>query len=114
MRDLRKIQDLLGRVHDIDVARRVVQRLEGTEKPIAAEVALLDAVMAAECVALHEKYLARRERLQAACDYCSQLAAAARRRWSVELARRTLPAAGAVALPIAMWRLAAGREGSHA
>jgi CHAD domain-containing protein len=113
VRDLRKAQDLLGRLHDIDVARDVVHHLNG-DASIADEVAILDAVMAADCAARYEKYLARRERLQAACDYCSQLAAAARRRWSVELARRTLPAAGAVALPIAMWRLAAGREGSHA
>jgi CHAD domain-containing protein len=114
MRDLRKTQDLLGRIHDIDVARGVVRHLNGAEASIAAEAALLDAVMAADCSARYEKYLARRERLQAACDYCSQLAVSARRRWSVELARRTLPAAGAVALPIAMWRLAAGREGSRA
>jgi hypothetical protein len=112
VRDLRKTQDLLGRIHDIDVARDVVHHLNG-DASIADEVAILDAVMAADCSARYEKYLARRERLQAACDYCSQLAAAARRRWSVELARRTLPAAGAVALPIAMWRLAAGRAGSH-
>ena len=114
MRDLRKAQDLLGRVHDIDVARRVVQHLHRADTSCAAEAAILDAVMAADCSARYEKYLTRRERLQAVCDYCSQLAAAARSRWSVELARRTLPAAGAVALPIAMWRLAAGREGSHA
>lgn len=114
MRDLRKTQDLLGRIHDLDVARDVVQHLNGADTSIADEVAILDAVMAADCSARYQKYLARRERLQAACDYCSQLAAAARRRWSVEFARRTLPAAGAVALPIAMWRLAAGREGSHA
>jgi len=114
MRDLRKIQDLLGRVHDIDVARRVVQRLDGTDKPVAAEAALLDAVMAADCAALHEKYLARRERIWTACDYCTQVVAAARRRWSVALAKRTLPTAGFIAVPIAMWRLAARREGSHA
>jgi CHAD domain-containing protein len=113
MRDLRKIQDLLGRVHDIDVARRVVQRLDGEEKPIAAEAVLLDAVMAADCVALHQKYLARRERIWAACDYCTDVIAAARRRWSVALAKRTLSAAGLVAVPVAVSRLAAGREGSH-
>jgi CHAD domain-containing protein len=114
MRDLRKIQDLLGRVHDIDVARRVVQQLDGTGKPIADEMALLDAVMAADCAALHEKYLARRERIRAACDYCTEVVAAARWRWSVALAKRTLSAAGLVAVPVAMSRLAAGREGSHA
>jgi CHAD domain-containing protein len=114
MRDLRKTQDLLGRVHDIDVARRVVQRLDGTDKTIAAEMALLDAVMGADCVALHEKFLARRERIRAACEYCTQVVAAARRRWSVALAKRTLSAAGLVAVPVAMSRLAAEREGSHA
>lgn len=114
MRDLRKMQDLLGGVHDIDVARRVVQRLDGTDKTIAAEMALLDAVMGADCIALHEKYLARRERIRAACDYCTQVVAAARRRWSVALTTRALSAAGVVAVPIAMSRLAAGREGSHA
>jgi CHAD domain-containing protein len=112
MRDLRKTQDLLGRVHDIDVARRVVQRLDGKDKAIAAEAALLDAIMAADCAALHEKYLARRERIRAACDYCTEVVAAARRRWSVALAKRTLPAA-VVAAPVAMWLFVAGREGSH-
>src|SRR5262245_379898 len=114
MRDLRKAQDLLGRVHDIDVARRVVQRLDGTAKPIASEVAILDAVMGADCAAFHDKYLDRRERLLAASDYCAHLAAAERGRRSITLARRALPAAGLVALPVAMWRLTAGREGSHA
>jgi CHAD domain-containing protein len=114
LRDLRKTQDLLGRVHDIDVARRVVQHLDGSAKPISSEVAILDAVMGADCAAFHEKYLGRRERLLAASDYCARLVAAERGRWSMTLARRMLPAAGLVALPVAMWRLTAGREGSHA
>jgi len=114
MRDLRKVQDLLGRVHDIDVAGRVVQQLDGVGTPLAGEVALLDAVMEADCAALHGKYLARRERIRAACDYCTEVVAAARRRWSVTLATRTLSAASLVALQVAMSRLAGEREGSHA
>jgi hypothetical protein len=114
MHDLRKAQDLLGRVHDIDVARRVVQRLDGTAKLIASEMAILDAVMGADCAAFHDKYLGRRERLLAASDYCARLVAAERGRWSLTLARRTLPVAGLVAVPVAMWRLTAGREGSRA
>jgi len=113
MRDLRKIQDLLGRVHDLDVARRAVEQLDGRE-PIAAELMLLDAVMAADCSALHDKYLARRERIRAICEYCMHFAAAARRRWSRALVASTLPAAGAVAMGVAMWRLEGGRQGSHA
>jgi CHAD domain-containing protein len=113
MRDLRKIQDLLGRVHDIDVARRVVRRLDGTGAPIAEEVRLVDAVMAADSAALHEKYLARRERIRAACAYCTEVVATAQRRSSMALAKRTLPA-GLVAVRVALWLLAVGREGSHA
>jgi CHAD domain-containing protein len=56
----------------------------------------------------------RRERIRAACDYCTQIVAAARRRWSVALTTRALAAAGVVAVPVAMSRLVAGREGSHA
>jgi CHAD domain-containing protein len=114
MRDLRKAQDVLGRVHDIDVARRVIQQIGETPKPIAEELAILDAVMGADCAAVHDKYLTRRERIRAVCDYCTRLAAAERGRWPATLARRTLPAAGLVAVPVAMWRLTAGREGSHA
>jgi len=114
LRDLRKTQDLLGRVHDIDVARREVQHLDGSAKLIASEVAILDAVMGADCAAFHEKFLGGREWLQAASDYCARLVAAERGRWSMTLARRALPAAGLVAVPVAMWRLTAGREGSHA
>jgi len=113
MRDLRKTQDLLGRVHDADVARGVVRGLHRADGSVAAEAAILDAVMAADCSARYEKYLARRERLQAACDYCARLAATTRWSWPVTLAKSTLPAAGLVAVPVAVWRLA-GREGSHA
>jgi len=112
LRDLRKTQDLLGRVHDLDVARRILQHLNGTGGSTAAEVAIVDAVLGAECSALHDRYLARRERLRAACDYCARLASTVRGRWPVTLARRTLPAAGLIAVPV-VWRLA-GREGSHA
>src|SRR5262245_15893101 len=67
LRDLRKTQDLLGRVHDLDVARRILQHLNGgAGGSTAAEVAIVDAVLGAECSALHDRYLARRERLRAA------------------------------------------------
>jgi CHAD domain-containing protein len=105
MRDLRKTQDSLGRIHDIHVARRAVRAFNG--KALGEESRLLDAVLGAECSALYTKYLARRDRVRGFCEYGVTLATSRTRRGAAHVMARALPAAGLVALPVAIWRLGA-------
>ena len=112
MRALTKSQEVLGRLHDAATAQRVLKRLDVHGNSMATETHILNAVMNADCVALHDKYLGRREQLQAVCDG-SPTIDAGRRQWS-ELAVTALPAAGFVALRIAVWLLGPGAEGPQA
>ena len=108
MRDARKIQDTLGRMHDVHTARELVRRLDVRARRIADEARLVDAVMTADCAALHAKYLSRRERLPMICDYSAALVISRPAARAGRMVLRALPAAGIAALPIAMWRLSAG------
>jgi CHAD domain-containing protein len=111
MRDLRKTQDLLGQIHDLGVARRMLQHADVSGKDLALEAKMLDAVLAADCAAFHKKYLARRERVRAICEYCEHLVAPPPATWTRRVARRALPAAGMAIVPLAVWRLnTAGSE----
>ena len=106
LRQLRKTQEVLGRLHDVHLARRLLDRVDGT---MASEVRILDAVMAADCVSLHDKYLSRRQRLRSICQNGAEPAGAAPTT-VVRTAMRALPAAGVVALPVAAWWLAVSAE----
>ena len=115
MRDLRKTQDLLGGMHDLHVAGRLVDQFDAPDKTVASELNLLEAVMTADLSALHAKYLSRRDRLRAMCDYSAKLAASRPATWTMHMVMNALPAAGLVALPVAVWRLGtASPEGSRA
>jgi len=115
MRDGRKAQDLLGSLHDLQVAHRVVRRFDVSSSSIAAEARVLDAVVTFETAALHEKYVSRRDRLRAMCDYCAELSAPRPVARAARLVLRAIPAASVAVLPVAVWRLGmAGPEGSRA
>jgi CHAD domain-containing protein len=115
MRDLRKSQELLGAIHDLQAAERAVEAVRESSKMIASEIAMLDAVITADRAALHSKYLSRRDTLRAASDRVAALGASRPAAWTVQLMVRALPAVGLVAAPIALWNFsAAGAEGSHA
>lgn len=107
MRDLRKTQDLLGRLHDCHVATKALQRADLPDKTLNAERRLLEAVVSADCVAMHAEYLARRDRLREICDHIARLASARLAGRTGRLALRALPVAGLVALPIAVSRMVA-------
>lgn len=106
LRDLQKTQDSLGRIHDLGVAQKAV-RAFWPGRPLADEARLLDAVLSADCSRLHAKYLARPERLGAFCEYGVTFAASRIGRGAAHMMARALPAAGLVAVPLAMWRLGA-------
>jgi hypothetical protein len=115
MRDLRKAQELLGEMHDLHVVQQTAKDVDASSKTMASEMALLDAVIVADCAALHAKYLSRREMLRAASDRAATLAASRPAAWTMQLMVRALPAVGLVVAPIALWNFrAAGAEGSHA
>jgi CHAD domain-containing protein len=108
VRDLRKAQDTLGRMHDLHAMLNHVRRFDSPSKSLAAEVRVLEAVMSSQCSELHQKYLPQRDRLRLICRRCDVVANRSRLRRLGRAMTRVLPAAGLVALPLAMWRVGAG------
>jgi len=104
-RDFRKTQDLLGQMHDLHVAQKTVRRFDASTGSLATEVTILEAVMAADCTALHARYLQRRDRLRAFCEYGATLAGTNAAAQTARVVMRALPVAGLVMLPVALSRI---------
>jgi CHAD domain-containing protein len=104
--ELKGAQDVLGQLHDWQVLSRVIQRADRGDTATSRERAVLESVVAVESSRLHAKYLRRRDRVVDVCHACSDSVS----KWHV-LARvgrfttRSLPAAGVVAVPFAVWYL---------
>jgi CHAD domain-containing protein len=105
--DLKKMQARLGEMHDLHVLATTVETLAGEEASTPQVAALRDAIDA-DILRLHRRYLERRDRLRAAIDACSRIAAR-----PVVLSRPvvTLSTVSAVALPAALL-LAGARRAS--
>jgi len=89
----------------------MVERVDWAGKDMAIEARMLEAVLAADCATRHEKFQARRERVQSVCEYCAHVAASHAPTLTTRVVRQALPAAGMAIVPLAMWRLgAAGTE----
>lgn len=108
LRDAGKMQDLLGRMHDLQTTRQLIRRLQVSGERMSDERTLLDAVMTSECASLHATYLSRRERLGGICDYAASLIISRPAARAGRVVLRALPAVGIAALPVVMRRLAAG------
>jgi len=71
LRTLKRAQDVLGRMHDLDVMAGSVRQLQGAEAPpslgICAELDGFVRQLDAECRRLHGQYMSLRERLQRIC-----------------------------------------------
>lgn len=75
LRTLKRAQDILGRMHDLDVLAGAVRHLQGAEAPpslrVCAELDELVRRIDAECRRLHGQYMAQRERLVRICTETS-------------------------------------------
>jgi CHAD domain-containing protein len=71
LRTLKRAQDILGRMHDLDVIVGAVRQLQGAEQPpslgICAELDGFVRELDAECRRLHGQYMSLRERLLRIC-----------------------------------------------
>ena len=102
---LKKEQETLGRLHDLQVLLAHVRKYRSTKgaEPVSDELAVLEAVLWAECQALHGKYLIRRERMLALCDMCRHAARPRRVAHAAKMTVRSLSALALVAAPIVVW-----------
>lgn len=71
LRTLKRAQDVLGRMHDLDVMAGAVRQLQGAEAPpslgICADLDRFVRELDGECRRLHGQYMTLRERLMGVC-----------------------------------------------
>ena len=106
MRDARKIQDLLGRMHDVQTTRALIRQMQVSGRQMSDERQLLDAVMTSDCASLHATYLSKRERLHAVCDDAASLIVSRPAARAGRVVLRALPTVGMAALPVVIRRMA--------
>jgi CHAD domain-containing protein len=108
---LRKAQETLGRLHDVQVLLGHAQKFRSTKgaEQVGDDLRILEAVLAAECQALHGKYLVKRERLLLLCDICRRAAKPRRVAHAAKMTVRSLAALSLAAAPIVVWRETEGR-----
>jgi CHAD domain-containing protein len=80
---LKRAQDLLGRIHDLEVLIARTRAIQGSPNAptlrVSADMDLLVRRLEAECRRLHGRYIAARAPLLAICDYASSVPALRRR-----------------------------------
>ena len=84
VRDLKEIQEVLGRLHDLEVLGRMIQDLtvptpDADDPPVNAALEALRLTLDGDCRALHSQYVGKRESL---LRVCQDAAASAARIWS--------------------------------
>ena len=80
---LKRAQDLLGRIHDLEVLIARTRAIQGsTNAPtlrVSADMDLLVRRLETECRRLHGRYIAMRPSLVSICDYAAGLKSSPRR-----------------------------------
>lgn len=102
---LKKAQETLGRLHDLQVLLAHVRKYRSTKGAESAsdELGVIEAVLWAECQALHGKYLVKRESMLALCDACRHAARPRRVAHAAKMTVRSLSALALAAAPIVVW-----------
>jgi len=102
---LKKAQETLGRLHDLQVLLAHVRKYRSTKgaEPVSDELAVLEAVLWAQCQELHGTYLVKRERMLALCDMCRHAARPQRVAHAAKMTIRSLSALALAAVPIVVW-----------
>lgn len=79
VRLLKRAQDVLGRMHDLDVLSAAVRQLQGADAPpslgVCADLDRFVRTLDGECRQLHGQYMSLRDRLLRLCDETSGVAA---------------------------------------
>jgi CHAD domain-containing protein len=78
LRTLRRVQDLLGRMHDLEVLIARTRALQSTgtlrDLKLSGELDRLVRFLETECRLLHVRYMNERKALHAICDYVTAMA----------------------------------------
>ena len=84
VRQLKQVQDTLGRLHDLEVLRhhvRGVQAAADPRQPWIGDLGIVTRDLEDECRRLHARYIADRARLLKACQIAAEVAGRSRCRW---------------------------------
>jgi CHAD domain-containing protein len=102
---LKKAQETLGRLHDLQVLLAHVRKFRSTNGAglVSDELGVLEAVLAAESQTLHGKYLVKREPMLALCDMCRHAARPQPLVHAAKMTVRSLSALAFAAAPIVVW-----------
>lgn len=102
---LKKAQETLGRLHDLQVLSAHVRKYRSTTEAesMGDELSVVEAVLTAECQTLHRKYLLKRERMLALCDMCRHEARPHNVAHAAKMTVRSLSALALAAAPIVVW-----------
>ena len=74
LKDMKKIQALLGELHDAEMLSVSLDRYAGDADVSQRDISLVRQVLAADIAARHGEYVASRERLLAVCGACERFA----------------------------------------
>lgn len=104
--ELKKSQDRLGRLHDLQVLLSALEARHAREDEgsVARELSVLEAVVAAECRALHLKYKENREQLLALCHDIHDAGRPRRAARAAKVTVKSIPALALAAAPVVLWR----------
>jgi hypothetical protein len=106
LRDLKRVQATLGRIHDLQVLSEALSDLVDDES-LRPNASVLSSAIKGEVKAEFATYLADRDRVLAICDVSERFASP--RRLSIGVPSRRIAAVSALAVPVGVLLLSGGK-----